>query len=213
MVEAHWSIGKIEKYHTLIRRIYDIIQVEIRGIISKNALLQIVFKAVNNTAGPDGLIPTLLVFSAYSRIVIDLPSSPSQQQQANALAKAMTELCKLKAQRGVQDTLNTRNGPDTIQTLTLALSLGSEVRIYQEKKGWTGPFKVLGIADADITVDTGNEPVTFRNTYVKPYNCQTEETNISHLETANGLVEILVDKLANEEIPMPLDYLEFQRPR
>ncbi len=24
-VEAHWSIGKVEKYHTPVRRIYDII--------------------------------------------------------------------------------------------------------------------------------------------------------------------------------------------
>ncbi len=77
------------------------------------------------------------------------------------MAKAMSELRKLKAQRGVQDALNARNGPDTIQTLPLALNLGSEVRIFREKKGWTGPFKVLGIANVEITVDTGNGPVTF----------------------------------------------------
>ena len=47
----------------------------------------------------------------------------------------MSELRKLKAQRGVQDAFNAWNGPDTIQTLPLALSLGSEIRIYREKKG------------------------------------------------------------------------------
>ena len=160
-VEAHWSIGKVEKYHAPVRRAYDIIQAETRGIISKNAMLQMAFKAVNDTAGPDGLVPTLLVFGAYPRIVMDSPPSPSQQQRANAMAKAMSELCKLKARRGVQDALNARNGPDTIQTLPLALNLGSEVRIFREKKRWIGPFKVLGIADAEITVDTGNGPVTF----------------------------------------------------
>lgn len=34
---------------------------------------QMAFKAVNDTAGPDGLVPTLFVFGAYPRIVIDLP--------------------------------------------------------------------------------------------------------------------------------------------
>ena len=160
-VEAHWSIGKVEKYHALIRRAYDIIQAETRGIISKNAMLQMAFKAVNDTAGPDGLIPTLFVFRAYSCIVTDSPPSAFQQQRANAMTKAISELRKLKAQQGVQDALNARNSPDTIQTLPLALSLGSEVRIYREKKGWTGPFKVLGIADSDIIVDTRNGPVTF----------------------------------------------------
>ena len=160
-MEAHWSIRKVEKYHVPMRHAYDIIQAETRGIISKNAMLQMAFKAVNDTAGPDGLVPTLLVFGAYPRIVMDSPPSPSQQQRANAMAKAMSELCKLKARRGVQDALNARNGPDTIQTLPLALNLGSEVRIFREKKRWIGPFKVLGIADAEITVDTGNGPVTF----------------------------------------------------
>ena len=33
------------------------------------------FKAVNDTAGPDGLIPTLVVFGAYPRMVkYDVPS-------------------------------------------------------------------------------------------------------------------------------------------
>ena len=30
-------------------------------------------KAVNNTANPDGLIPTLLVFKTYPKININLP--------------------------------------------------------------------------------------------------------------------------------------------
>lgn len=72
-------------------------------------------------------------------------------------------------------------------------------------------MKVLGIANADITVDTRNEPVTFHNTYVKPYNCQMEETDICYLEMTNGLAEICIDKSSNEEISMPLDYPEPRR--
>ena len=96
-IEAHWSIGKIEKYHEPICRAYDIIQVETRGIISKNAMLQMLFKAVNDIAGPNGLVPTLLVFGAYPCIVTDSPPSASQQQRANVMTKAMSELRKLKA--------------------------------------------------------------------------------------------------------------------
>lgn len=33
--------------------------------ISPKAALQMAVKAVNDTAGPDGLVPTLLVFGAY----------------------------------------------------------------------------------------------------------------------------------------------------
>ena len=46
------------------------------------------------------------------------------------MTKTMSELQKLKAQREVQDAFNAQNGPDTIQIIPLALSLGNEVRIY-----------------------------------------------------------------------------------
>lgn len=77
------------------------------------------------------------------------------------MTKIMSELHKLKTQWGVKNTLNAQNGLDTIQTLLLVLSLGNKVQIYQEEKGWTRLFKVLSIADANITIDIKNVPVTF----------------------------------------------------
>ena len=44
--------------------IYKIISLKLKGA-SKELTLQIAIKAVNNFAGLDGLIPILLVFSAY----------------------------------------------------------------------------------------------------------------------------------------------------
>jgi hypothetical protein len=63
--------------------------------------------------GPDGLVSTLLVFSAYPRIVkLDAPSL-SVTQQANAVKKAMVEIRKLYAEQQVADALNMRNRPKT----------------------------------------------------------------------------------------------------
>jgi len=42
-------------------------------------------KAVNNIAGPDGLIPTLLVYGAYLRISKLDPPTPSIIEQAAAI--------------------------------------------------------------------------------------------------------------------------------
>ena len=54
-----------------------------------------VFKAFNNTAGPDGLVPTLLVFGAYLQMAeLDTPS-PTVIQRANAVKKAIAEIYKL----------------------------------------------------------------------------------------------------------------------
>jgi hypothetical protein len=54
-------------------------------------------KAVNDTASPDGLVPTLLVYRAYLRISnLDLPA-PSIMEQVAIIWKAMAEIVKLRA--------------------------------------------------------------------------------------------------------------------
>ena len=64
----------VECYYSPLRRIYHIITAELLDI-SKDMALQIVFKVINDSTGPDGLIPTLLVFRAYPRIVkSDVPN-------------------------------------------------------------------------------------------------------------------------------------------
>ena len=45
--------------------IYKIISLKLKGI-SKELTLQIAIKAINNSAGLDGLVPILLVFGTYS---------------------------------------------------------------------------------------------------------------------------------------------------
>jgi hypothetical protein len=60
-IEAHHSIGIVERYHTPLRQAFEIITKELPRV-SKQFVLQIAIKAVNDTAGPDGLVPTLLVF-------------------------------------------------------------------------------------------------------------------------------------------------------
>ena len=47
-----------------LHRVYEIISSELKGT-SKELTLQIAVKAVNNFTSLDGLIPILLVFSAY----------------------------------------------------------------------------------------------------------------------------------------------------
>jgi hypothetical protein len=74
LVEAHNSIGIVERYHGPIRRAYQIITTEIPNI-DKDMVLQMAFKAINDTAGPDRLVPILLVFGAYPRMAeLDAPS-------------------------------------------------------------------------------------------------------------------------------------------
>jgi hypothetical protein len=54
-------------------------------------------KAINNTAGPNGLVPTLLVYGAYLRISNLDPPALSITEQAAIIRKAMAKIVKLRA--------------------------------------------------------------------------------------------------------------------
>ena len=55
------------------------------------ATLQMAVKAVNNTAGPDGLVPTLLVYETYPRMSNLDPPAPPITDQAAVIRKAIAK--------------------------------------------------------------------------------------------------------------------------
>ncbi|EEA24070.1 conserved hypothetical protein [Talaromyces marneffei ATCC 18224] len=170
-VEAHWSIGAVERYHAVLRRSYEIISDEAPELTPEMAL-QMAVKAVNDTAGPDGYVPTLLVFGAYPRMTDYSPPAPTIAQRAAAVKKAMTEVRKLHTVRQINNALNTRNGPSS--TLVHRLPLNSDVLVWREggtgyPGKWRGPYKLISIDGETCTVELPNGPTKFRSTVVKPY--------------------------------------------
>ena len=129
-------------------------------------------KAVNDTAGPDGLVPTLLVFGAYPRMSELDPPEPSIAQRAAAIRKAMEEVLKVRAERQINNALSQRNGPsvDAIHNLPL----NSDVLVWREgntgQSGkWTGPFKLVSIDRETCKVQLPSGVTDFRTTVVKPF--------------------------------------------
>ncbi|KAF2186707.1 hypothetical protein K469DRAFT_726183 [Zopfia rhizophila CBS 207.26] len=86
-VKAYNSVGKIKRYHTPLRQAFDIIRSKSGTSMTLDNALQLVVKVVNNTAGLNGFIPTLLVFRAYLRMTkISLPL-PDVYERAEAIRK------------------------------------------------------------------------------------------------------------------------------
>jgi hypothetical protein len=84
-------------------------------------------KATNNTAGPNGLIPTLLVFSTFSRISINNTLLITTIKRGKAIQKAIKEVIELQAKRHVTKALRTRNRLNI--TDVLGLAIGEEVLV------------------------------------------------------------------------------------
>ena len=84
-------------------------------------------KAVNNTASPNGLVPTLLVYGAYLRISNLDPPTLSITERVAIIRKAIAKIVKLRAKQAINSALYYRNGPNT--TLVYNLPLNSKVLI------------------------------------------------------------------------------------
>jgi hypothetical protein len=95
--------------------------------ISKEIILQMTVKAINDTAGPDELMLILLVFGTYPRMHAMNPPISSIIQRAMTIEKAMTEIRKFRVERQIVDALNTRN--DSIIIPIHDLSLNSDVLV------------------------------------------------------------------------------------
>lgn len=97
-VEAHWSIELVERYHHTLRRYYEIITEELRdSATSKDIRRQMAVKAVDDSAGPNGLITTPLVFGTFPRMCNLDPPSPDITKSASAIKSAMDKVIRLRA--------------------------------------------------------------------------------------------------------------------
>lgn len=165
-VEAHQSIGRVERYHVPLRRAYNIINEEVPNL-PKRMKLQMAVKAINDTAGPNGLIPTLLVFGAIPRLSQEDAPAASIISRATAIRKAMSDVRKCHAARKVADALATRNGPITSHLLNLPLN--SEVVVFREGRGWSEPCRLIGMDGQTCQVELNGRPTNFRSTVVRPF--------------------------------------------
>ena len=118
----------------MLKRVYKVIMknltdsIEIK--ISKKLDLQMIVKAVNDTAKTNGFVFTLLVFGAYSRMHHLDFSTSSITQRAAAITKAMKKVKKMIVEKQIRNVLNIRNG--SIVSHFHDLPLNSEVLVWRE---------------------------------------------------------------------------------
>jgi transposase InsO family protein len=96
-VEAHNSLGIGERYHGPLRRVYQKIEHEFPHV-GPALLLRLSVKAINDTMGTNGLVPSLLVFCVVPRfppMSIDLPK---QRDRMADLAASQMEISAIVAE-------------------------------------------------------------------------------------------------------------------
>jgi hypothetical protein len=119
---------KIGHYYSFLQQTYKIICNKLRDTKTSTKIsLQIVIKTVNDSAGPDSIIPILLVFGAYPRISNNSLLSPTTTKRTKAIRKTSNEIRKYYAKQHVEDVFRIRNSPDIIMIFKLLIQ--SDIKV------------------------------------------------------------------------------------
>ena len=181
-VETANSLSVVERYHDPLRKAYRIIKKEVPNIDDECAL-QYAVKSLNDSTGPDGLVPTLLVYGALPRLGLptDKPST-GILQRAIAVRKATASLSNHFSRQQVNAAIRTRNGPNVLDIHKWPI--GGHVLVYRiHRARWEGPFTLLSRDKENCTILLPNGPSTFRSTTVKPYHAAPTEQEDSTTDT------------------------------
>jgi hypothetical protein len=207
-VKAHHSIGKIKKYYSPIRRAFEIITADLGNNVTPDNALQMAVKVVNDTAGPNGFVPTLLVFGTYSCLSPSLPPSPSITARAAAVRKAMAEVRKFKAERQMAEALATRNGPSVAKVAQLPLQ--NEVRVWRKNGGWAGFYKLIAYNNSGnaCIINVNGKPTNFRIISVRFYYRNKHTAKITSNDVSDNS-----DNANDEYHPKHAKLIAFKRKR
>jgi Zn/Cd-binding protein ZinT len=89
--------------------------------------LQIAVKTINDSAGPDGIIPILLVFGAYPRMTNNSVLSPITTKRAKTIRKTSNEVRRYYTKQYIEDVFRIRNSPNIITIFKLPIQ--SDIKV------------------------------------------------------------------------------------
>jgi len=147
-IEHHNALGSGERYHDPLRRVFKKIRHETPEL-DRTIALRIAVKALNDTMGPEGLVPSLLVFGCLPRLTPVNSHNPAQKQRMRALHEARKEMASVTAELRIRKALMTRAHPNT----DIIINQGDKVRVFRETdRKYIGPFPVIRVDGKKVFV-------------------------------------------------------------
>ena len=176
-VESHNSLGIGERYHKPLRDTYRKLKVDYPSM-QRQLLLALSVKAMNDTLGPEGTVPSALVFGEFPSLrSVSEPiiPRPTLAERAEAALRARRYMSQHLARAKVKRALHHKPPPATDHTY----EPGDEVLVWREKQvehrigEWLGPYTVVTFDAASKVVviqkDSESAHQRFSVTQVKPF--------------------------------------------
>lgn len=201
-VESHNALGVGERYHEYLRQVYRKVRASHKNLSIEFALSAAV-RAMNCTAGKNGLSPCLLVFGISPRIPGGTNEQPEQRKRMLALKIARSEMLKVIARQRLATAIQ-KNVP---KVANHDISIGSDVLLYKERpvNRWLGPYKVIAGDMKNLLLNVDGRIVPASVDKVKTFKRVQAESKDTATPAAPGArreMESTIDRIISGEIFM-----------
>ena len=204
-IESHSSMGIGERYHAPLRNTFRKLKLEYPRVKPSLLLSMSVF-AMNNTLGPEGVVPSVLVFGEFPslRTLHEAPipkvALVDRSRIANAARKEMEHhMAHMRVQRALRHQV-----PRSADTV---FQPGDKVLVWRERIvnnricEWVGPCDV-------VTVDYSAKIVHVKDTrdgLPRPYNIAQVKPYLSEVKVSNSFMVDIQKGLGSDSTHEPHD--------
>lgn len=159
-LESAGSMIVVERHHSPTLRAFNIIRKDAPNL-EKEGALQMAVRAINDSIGPDELVPALLELCVLPPISLSSRAFASSiLKRAAALREARKAISKQLLSKQVCDALTTRKGSDVSEAHRTPV--GSHALIYRQERGkWERLYSLFDMRGEDITTRTPIEHKKF----------------------------------------------------
>lgn len=174
--EGHNALELGDRYHATLRLVYNAIRMEHTDFPSPLAL-RLAVKAINDTVGRNGLVPTLLVYGRLPYFPINC-SIPRQESRKTTVSKALSEAYLISSDCRINHALRTQIPPAARGTVKPR----QEIRFYREaSRQWDSRFTVTRSVRKSVWVTDRKKEKNFPTAYVIPVECHDPYDEYSRL--------------------------------
>lgn len=165
-VDSHNALGAGERYYVYLRQLFRRVRADHPNAPITLAL-SISVSAMNQTAGPRGLSPILLVFEVHPRMPVNPVDLSNRRERCRALLDGRADMTKQIA----WDRLDRALRAQVPQAAAVDIRPGMDVLVYREKPvdKWEGPYRVVSCSSKQVRLDVNDNAMMFSIAKVKEY--------------------------------------------
>lgn len=135
---------------------------------------------MNDAVGPEGLVPSMLVFGAVPRFPPHSTPLLSHEDRMKAMQVARTQMADITAELRIARALRAQLPPAS----KYMVNPGDQVYVHHEKdKNWKGPYNVVRTFDKMVWVNRPDKEAMYRIDHVLPAKHTPDNIFINHFSS------------------------------